>query len=344
MTLSCLPTRPFRRGGRPLSGGLLACLASLLLLLQGIEVVAEEGVVEGTWMDALRQATEAMEWTDDRISHGWRIQRKPGDEACRILDPREESVFEGTHAACLEAFAKLTDKGTIPEVRGPTVILLHGLGEGRGSMQPLAVHLRKSQNATVLSFGYASPRTGIDDHARSLGRVIEGMPHAHPISFVGHSLGNIVVRRWMALADDRERGRLHRMVMLGAPNPGSELARMASRVWVLAALSNGAARELVVDWPAVAPTLAVPTCSFGIIAGGKGDDRGFSTLLEGDDDAIVKVTETQLEGSSDFLLVPVRHSLMMKDPTVQRATVSFLTHGHFPVPEQAPGKQAAPAQ
>jgi pimeloyl-ACP methyl ester carboxylesterase len=319
-------------------------LASLLLLLPGIDVAAEEEVPESTWMETLRQATDAMEWTDDRISHGWRIQRKPGDEACRVLDPRDACVFEGTHAACLDTFAKLTDKGTIPEVSGPTVILLHGLGEGRGSMQPLAAHLQKTQAATVLSFGYASPRTGIDDHARSLGRVIEGLPHARPISFVGHSLGNLVVRRWMALADERDRGRLNRMVMLGAPNQGSELARMASRVWVLAALSNGAARELVVDWPAVAPTLAVPTCPFGIIAGGKGDDRGFSTLLEGDDDAIVKVTETQLEGSSDFLLVPVRHSLMMKDPTVQRATESFLAHGHFLVPEQAPDQRAAPAQ
>ena len=190
-----LPSRRLRRLARGLHGCLLVGLAGLWLLRLSMPAVAEEGVAEGTWMESLRRATEAMEWSDERISHGWRIQRKPGDEACRILDPQDACVLEGTHAACLEAFARLAEKGTIPAVRGPTVILLHGLGEGRGSMQPLAHHLRKHHDATVLSFGYASPRSGIDDHARSLGRVIDGLPDAHPISFVGHSLGNIVVRR-----------------------------------------------------------------------------------------------------------------------------------------------------
>jgi len=123
--------------------------------------------------------------------------------------------------------------------------------------------------------------------------------------------------------------RVRRIVMLGAPNQGSELARLASRVWGLPALAEGAARELVVDWERIAPDLAVPTCPFGIVAGGRGDESGFSALLEGDDDAVVRVAETRLDGADDFLLVPVHHALMMRHPTVQRATVSFLTTGRF---------------
>jgi hypothetical protein len=82
----------------------------------------------------------------------------------------------------------------------------------------------------------------------------------------------------------------------------------------------------------------VPSCPFGIVAGGKGDGAGYSMLLEGDDDAVVRVDETRLEGADDFLLVPVHHAAMMKHPTVQQAVGSFLTTGRFPAaqPQAAP--------
>jgi len=99
---------------------------------------------------------------------------------------------------------------------------------------------------------------------------------------------------------------------------------------VLAALSNGAARELVLDWQRISKDLVVPPCPFGIVAGGKGDDQGYSGFLAGDDDAVVRVEETRLPGAHDFLVVPVRHAAMMKNPGVQRATSAFLRTGRFP--------------
>ena len=287
---------------------------------------------DAAWIDRFRRAAEALEWSDAIVRHDWRLQQRPGSDECRILDPQDRCVHEGSRDACLREFDALERAGRIPRVEGPAVIVLHGLGEGRASMRPLVDHLRKELEATVLSFGYASPRAGIDDHGRSLGSVIASLPHDSRIHFVGHSLGNLVVRRWMSMAGAADLARVHRMVMLGAPNQGSDLARMASKIWVLAALSNGAARDLVVDWPQVSRSLAVPACSFGIVAGGKGDGRGYSALLEGDDDAVVRVEETRLDGADDFLLVPVSHAAMMKNETVQRATVSFLKTGAFPKP------------
>ena len=73
----------------------------------------------------------------------------------------------------------------------------------------------------------------------------------------------------------------------------------------------------------------MPPCDFGIVAGGRGDDTGYSFLLAGDDDAVVRVEETRLEGADDFLLLPVRHAAMMKSETVQRATAEFLRSGRF---------------
>jgi hypothetical protein len=301
----------------------------------GVEPV-ETGSATTAWVDRFRLAAEGLEWSDDVVKHEWRLQRRPGSDAWRVLDPADACLTTGDEAACRAEFARLEATGRIPTVNGDAVIVLHGLGENRASMQPLVRHLRSRLDATVLTFGYASPRAGIHDHGAALGRVVAGLPQAERISFVGHSLGNLVVRRWMNLAPAPDLARVHRMVMLGAPNQGSDLARMAARVWMLAALSHGAAKDLVLNWPEISRSLAVPSCEFGIVAGGKGDGRGYSTLLEGDDDAVVRVAETKLDGARDFLLVPVSHAAMMRNPSVQEATVSFLETGRF-------GGVAAPA-
>ena len=287
------------------------------------------------WLAAIRRSREALEWTDTVIRHDWRLQRRTGEKApalaaCRILDPKDGTVRTGTEAECRQAFAALENDGTIPRQDGPTVILLHGLGEGRDSMRPLADHLRTSLDATVILFGYASVKADIEAHGQALAEVVAGLPPGHPLSFVGHSLGNLVVRRWMSLATPADVARVERMVMLGPPNQGSQLARMASGVWGLSGYVEGAARDLVFNWEEVAPSLAVPPCEFGIVAGGRGDAAGYSALLAGDDDAIVCVDETRLPGARDFLLVPVHHAAMMRNPVVQRATAEFLEQGRFP--------------
>ena len=277
-------------------------------------------------IDFVRRGREALEWTDEAVRHDWRLQRQPGTDACRVLDPDDRTVCEGTGERCRQAFDRLRP----PAVRDDTVILLHGLGEGRWSMRPLAESLRSALDADVMSFGYASVKADIDAHARALGAVVAGIPEAERISFVGHSLGNLVVRRWMAIAAAEDLARVRRMVMLGPPNQGADLARLGEKLLGFALRAEGAARDLAVDWDTVAPGLAVPACDFGIVAGGKGDDVGFSPLLQGDDDAVVRVDETRLEGAADFLLVPVHHASMMRHERVQRATAAFLRDGRFP--------------
>jgi pimeloyl-ACP methyl ester carboxylesterase len=290
---------------------------------------APAAVADADWLAALRRSADALQWSDDIVRHDWRLQRRPGVDVCRLLDPQDEVVQEGSRQVCVEALAALEQTGKVAPVTGPTVIVLHGLGEGRRSMRPLVDFLRKNIDATVLSFGYASTSTGIDDHGRALADVIQGLPAADGISFVGHSMGNLVVRRWMGLAAEDDLARVRRMVMLGPPNQGSELAQMVAKIGVLAALSNGAARELVLDWQRISQDLAVPPCPFGIVAGGKGDDRGYSSFLAGDDDAVVRVEETRLQGARDFLLLPVHHAAMMKHQGVQQATATFLKTGQF---------------
>jgi len=283
----------------------------------------------GQVVGKLQTTADALAWSDERVVGDWRVQRRAGTTAGRILDPADHQVAEGSLTDCLKRFSRLQAEGQIPPVTGDTIILLHGLGEGRTAMKPLSTHLRQSLDATVMSFGYASPRVGLAAHADSLAAVIAGLPKVTSISFVGHSMGNLVVRRWLHQATPESRGRIRRMVMLGPPNQGSELARLAAGNHLLTALAAGAARELVLHWETIAKDLNTPTFEYGIIAGGKGDGRGYSPVLEGDDDAVVRVAETRLDGADDFLVLPVRHSRMMDHPEVQRATLLFLKFGRF---------------
>jgi alpha-beta hydrolase superfamily lysophospholipase len=326
--------------GKAALHGLARVASAALLCLVAMPAVAAEidevRARDAAWLERLRLSREALEWTDELVRHDWRLQRRPGTDECRLLDARDRVVCTGDEAACRVALETHAASGQIKPVHGPAVILLHGLGEGRESMQPLAGHLREAVDATVLSFGYASVKADIDAHARALASVVAGLDGADRISFVGHSLGNLVVRRWMALATADDLARAHRMVMLGPPNQGSELARMAGTIAGLAARAEGAARDLAVDWNAVAPRLAVPPCDFAIVAGGRGDDEGYSPLLSGDDDAVVRVAETRLPGAAGFLVVPVHHAAMMRHRGVQRATAAFLATGRLP-PAEASG-------
>lgn len=282
------------------------------------------------WLREIREGRDALEWSDRCVAHDWRIQQHSGGERWRLLDPTDATVVQGNQGDCETTFERLQAAGTIPKVSGPTVLVLHGLGQGRQSMQPLVTHLRNTLDATVLSIGYASPQAGLEVHAETLNGIIERLPEATTLSFVGHSLGNLVVRRWMTMAPEPALSRVQKMVMLGPPNQGSELARLASRIWFLAMLSDGPTRQLGVDWDQVGDLLAVPPCEFGIVAGGTGDDRGMSMLLTGDDDAIVRVDETRLDGAADFVLLPVHHADMMRHRAVQHAAVCFLRDGRFP--------------
>jgi hypothetical protein len=343
--LSLRPQRRFHSAGHrwlllPL---VLSLLASHLSAAENAATSAEQP--GGGWIDGLfsgvRAAAEGLEWSDERVVGDWRLQRRAGDEdvVARILDPTDQVIETGSLQTCLAQFSRLERGGQIPAVTGEAVLVLHGLGESRQSMRPLVKHLRTGLDATVMTFGYASPRAGLAAHASSLARVLAGLPQVTGVSFVGHSMGNLVVRRWLGMADPGDTSRIRRMVMLGPPNQGSDLARLAAGNSLLASLAAGAGRELVLHWDTIARQLQTPEFEYGIIAGGKGDGRGYTVLLEGDDDAVVRVAETRLDGAHDFLVLPVRHSRMMRHPDVQAATLQFLREGRFSSPTQTEGEQ-----
>ena len=283
-----------------------------------------------TVFDNFTSAADALQWSDIRVVSNWRIQQHAQSKSYRVLNLDDQVVAEGTLDLCSRHFSKRIKDGAInPSVGNKVVIVIHGLGEGRSAMKPLVTFLEDHMSASIMTFGYASPQASLASHAHALGKVLAGLPPTTAVSFVGHSMGNLVVRRWLQNAQPEMIGRIDRMVMLGPPNQGSDLARLAANNHWLKTLASGAARELILHWDTIRHELQTPPFEYGIIAGGKGDNEGYSSILEGDDDAIVRVSETKLNGADGFLVIPVRHSRMMKNSDVQKETLNFLQQGRF---------------
>ncbi len=96
------------------------------------------------------------------------------------------------------------------------------------------------------------------------------------------------------------------------------------------------------DYRQLEARFPVPKGEFGIIAGGRGGPTGYNPWLAGDNDLVVSVESTRLPGAADFAVLPVIHTLMMDDATVQQYTLSFLEHGYFISPERRQPIAAAP--
>ena len=191
-------------------------------------------------------------WTDVRVEGGWRIQRNSHFGHFRLLDDAEVRQAWGSEKACTAELEKNLKSGTVKSYSGKVVILLHGMCRTWQSMKSLEEYL-ESQGYTVINFRYASTRQQVGEHARYLKRVIgELSPNVTEINFVGHSLGNIVVRHYLGdCAKSRELNldsRIKRMVMIGPPNQGSRMARMLKDSVTFKLVAGASGAELSLGW------------------------------------------------------------------------------------------------
>ena len=278
-------------------------------------------------------------WTDELVHGDWRIQRNVLSGHYRLLDGRDFRRAWGTFDQCKARFGELKREEMLPTPRGNVVITMHGIIRSRDQLEGLGKYLAKQGDYTWLNVSYASTRASLDDHAQALARVIENLPEAERIDFVCHSMGNLVVRRYLGESEQPEPRwkpdpRIGRMVMLGPPNNGAEFARFFKDNQLYNVVTGPSGQVLCCGSPDSDKLLAIPQFEFGIIAGGAGNGRGLNPLVKGDDDLVVGVEETRLAGARDFCIVDSRHGWLMDEPEVRRRTLKFLQEGYFTTEEQ----------
>jgi len=204
------------------------------------------------------------------------------------------------------------------------VVLLHGIANIPLSMKYLENRLEKA-GYQVHNLGYPSTHVSIEAAAAGIREKVEALGEGHHVNFVGHSMGNLVIR--LMLKEDIPG--LGRIVMIAPPNQGSFMAQRLEDLDIYRWIFGPAGQELPADNEAFFGSLPIPNCEFGIIAGGRGTESGFNPLLEGDDDGTVRVEETRLKGAADFTLVHNTHTLILFDPETVEQTIHFLKNGRF---------------
>jgi pimeloyl-ACP methyl ester carboxylesterase len=207
------------------------------------------------------------------------------------------------------------------------VVLLHGLGRTAASMRPIEKALRAA-GYLVVNDGYPSTREPIERLAGSVGSGIAKCRAAGAtgIHFVTHSLGGILVRSWF---QDHTAPEARRLVMLGPPNHGSEIAdRRRGAAWYRW-LTGPAGQQLGTE-ASSAPNRCGPIpLEIGVIAGTLSAEPWFAGSFDGPNDGKVAVASARLAGMRDFLTVPRSHTFMMRSDVVIRQVLAFLREGRF---------------
>lgn len=275
-------------------------------------------------------------WSDEVVDHGWRIQKHAVIGHYRLLDASDRRQAFGTFDACLAKLNDVKQKEKFPPNPKEVVIVLHGLGAGRQFMEGLSEYLEENGNLATVNVGYPSTMEDIDSYAASLDSVIRHLDGVERVSFVAHSMGNIVIRRYLnnlSRLDPTMRPPVEfkRMVMISPPNHGAELADQWADNKLVEMVAGKPLEQLAPSkgWPELEKQLSTPNFEFGVIVGGRGDAEGYLDAIPGDDDSLLSIDTSKLAGASDYIQTKGIHQLMPQYKEVRAAALSFLQHGYF---------------
>lgn len=201
-----------------------------------------------------------------------------------------------------------------------TVVLVHGLYLRGFCMGLLAYRLRQIGYRTCCPSypSRALDATAVADYLAAQVRTLS----TSVVHYVAHSLGGLVVRHLLVQVPDLPSGRV---VTLGTPHQGSEVARR---------LSNGRWRFLLghsLDLGLLGDAPPWPSGrELGSVAGTLNVGLGrLLATVPAPGDGTVAVAETYLAGVRDHLCLPVSHSGLLLSATVAAQVGAFLANGHF---------------
>ena len=278
----------------------------------------------GNWNVPVKTLGGTQLWSDSYLHAGWRIQRNVITGHSRLLDPANTRRAWGSYNDCKRLFDDLKRRNRITPASRHLVLLVHGIAPKPGTFTAMDRAL-DAAGYDAAAISYPSTRDAIEAHAAGLEALLNQVEGTTKVSFVTHSMGGLVVRQLLhrngAWKDRLEMGRI---VQIAPPHLGSEIAEWAADLkpykWIL----GNAGQQLT---PGNAARIPLLKHSFAIIAGGKKDGEGFNPLLPGDDDGVVRVAETKLPGTQQFLLVKATHTALVSNPETIQATINFLKRG-----------------
>ena len=208
------------------------------------------------------------------------------------------------------------------------VVLLHGISRTARSFGKMETALVGAGFVT-LNLDYASRRKPLaalaEDIHPDIDRFADGIDGA--IHLIGHSMGGLLARTYLAKYRPQ---RLGRVVMLGTPNGGSEIADSLKNFRPYRAWFGPSGQQLGTQRDdathALLPAVDYPV---GIIAGDRSVDPLSAIFLPRPHDGRVSVANTKLDGMADHIVVSTAHPFLPGNAVAIAQTLAFLRDGRF---------------
>jgi len=211
-----------------------------------------------------------------------------------------------------------------------TVILFHGIARTKKSMEKLAAFL-SGKGYRVANVGYPSTRFSIGDLVDIVRPQIDAAVKEAGdgrVHFIGYSMGGLLIRAFLR---NHRPPKLGRVVMVGTPNNGSQIADFL-KTWPLYRKFYGpAGQQLITDQTAMTKLFGTVDYELGIIAGNRTIDP-VSSLIIGlriPNDGKVSVESTRLDGAAAHIVIPANHTFLPVNKIMWRQALSFLQDGRF---------------
>jgi pimeloyl-ACP methyl ester carboxylesterase len=266
-------------------------------------------------------------WADVFLYGECRIQRNVYTGHHRLLGPADIRLAWGSFEHCYGVFHRQKARQQLALRSDHLVLLLHGIFRSKDSFGPMTRALRRA-GYEAQSVNYPSTRRSLEDHADQVQDILDRALDVKRVSFVTHSMGGIVARVLLGRnAAWRKRIKINRLVMLGTPNRGAQFVRAVDQR--VPAFHHVAGPSFGQMLPEKAVSIPEPDVPFGVVAGARGDGKGYNPLLTGDDDFTVSVQSALLDGAEDSLVVQAMHTFIMVKPEVIQATLRYLDTGAF---------------
>ncbi len=220
------------------------------------------------------------------------------------------------------------EKGQNSESR-ELVVLLHGLARGSNSMSRLEKAL-KEEGYLVLNLDYPSRKYRFEylaDKYLHTSLLENNANKASKLHFIGHSMGGILARYYISKYRPENLGRV---VTLGTPNRGSELADMVNNYSLIRKIFGSSLEQLSPQSRFMQNLSNEVDYELGVIAGNFSLNPINSLLIvPGADDGTVSVESTKIEGMKEHKVVKAAHVSLSKNIDAISSAVRFIKYGSF---------------
>ena len=256
-------------------------------------------------------------WTDVKIVNDWRIQKNLLTGHFRLLNPKKVRYRWGSMQSCTESL----NKHTVINRKKKVAVLIHGLGLRKESLKCLAPLLQKEGFQTI-QFGYGAMLEPLERCADKLHSVLE--EYEGEKYFITHSMGGILLR----LYQQKYNTEIEKAVLLAPPNKGAQIVDSLKKL-KLAGLLGVNGKRLHTDCDGLPQSLPGLNTEYMTVAGTKKSYFGYFPLMffmKEQNDGVVSTESTKMEGEVCHLKAAAYHLKIMKNKSVQKALIEFLTN------------------